>query len=358
VRRTTGIWLVIGLIGMAAAVAYAGAGAVAQALERLRPAGLLLLVLLHLPVVALMGAAWWLACGEDPPAPCSRFLWARFVRDAAAETLPFLQFGGVLFGIRALGPGRIVAVRGAVSASVDGLIELGAKLPYGAAALVALLALAPHSRLERPLLLALGLTAALVVVPFLARRSLGGLLERAVGALSHRLPAMLRLDERSIGVEVRESFEDILRQRGRLGWAFALHLLCWYLGAAETWVALRLLGQDVTWPQALAMDGAVAILRTFGLMVPAAAGVQEASYLLAAAVLGIPPATAIAAALARRARDLVLGIATLGLAVPGLGIGGWRAAPRAPVPPPLLDDVPQQARPAEPAAGPVRGSTD
>ena len=50
---------------------------------------------------------------------------------------------------------------------------------------------------------------------------------------------------------------------------------------------------------------------------PAAAGVQEASYLLAAAVFGITPAAAIAASLARRARDLVLGVATLAIAAVG-----------------------------------------
>jgi hypothetical protein len=51
--------------------------------------------------------------------------------------------------------------------------------------------------------------------------------------------------------------------------------------------------------------------------VPAAAGVQEASYMLAAAVFGIPPGAAIAASFARRARDLVLGVGTLGIAAVG-----------------------------------------
>jgi hypothetical protein len=52
-------------------------------------------------------------------------------------------------------------------------------------------------------------------------------------------------------------------------------------------------------------------------MVPAAAGVQEVSYMLAAAVFRIPPAAAIGASFARRARDLVLGVGTLGIAAVG-----------------------------------------
>jgi len=314
VRRATGIALLIGLAAAVAAVLYAGLGAVARSLASLRVDGLLLLVLLHLPAVALMGLAWWLASGDDPPARGWRFVWARLIRDAGAETLPFLQVGGILLGLRALGPGRATAVRGAVAASVDGIVELTAKLPYVLLALWVLLGLAPHSRLERPLWLALVVTAGLVAPFLFARRSLGPLLARATRALSRRFSAMLALEEASIGGEIRDSFERILRQRARLASGFAIHLGCWFLGAAETWVAFRLLGVNLSAPQALAIDGAVMGLRTFGFMVPAAAGVQEGSYLLVAAVFGIPPAVGIAASLARRARDLALGFATFAIA--------------------------------------------
>jgi putative membrane protein len=316
-RQATGIALVIGLAAAVAAVVHTGAGAVARAVETMRLDGLLLLVLLHLPIVILMGAAWWLASGDDPPVARSRFVWARFVRDAGGEVLPFMQFGGVLLGLRALGRGSAIALRGAVGASIDGVIELTAKLPYVFAALVCLLALAPQSRLARPLLLALGTTGGFVAILLFARRSLSAWLEWAARAISHRWPEIFSLDDPSTGSELQGIFGRILRQRGRLWSAFALHLCCWCLGAAEVWVAFRLLGVDLTLLQGLAVDGTVVALRTFGFMVPSAIGVQEASYLLAAAVFGIPPAAAIAASFARRARDLALGVATLGIAVVG-----------------------------------------
>jgi putative membrane protein len=315
VQRHTAIALVIGLAALVAAVIYAGAGAVAQAIASLRLSGLLLLVLLHLPIVVLMGFAWRLASGSDPPASQSRFVWARFVRDAAGELLPFLQLGGIVFGLRALGRGRAIAI-GAVSASIDGIIELAAKLPYALAALLTLLALAPQSRLARLLSIALAATAALVTILLLARRSVGASLQGMARAVSARWPAVLSL-ENADGDDIQASFQRILSQRGRLWSAFALHLCCWCLGAAEAWVAFRLLGVDLTYWQALAIDGTVVGLRTFGWLVPAAAGVQEASYLLAAAVFGISPAAAVAASFARRARDLVLGFATLGIAAVG-----------------------------------------
>jgi len=167
------------------------------------------------------------------------------------------------------------------------------------------------------LALALAATGVLVATLLLARRSLSASLQAMARAVSARWPAVLSLDNGPDRGDIQACFQHILSQRGRLWWAFALHLCCWCFGAAETWVTFRLLGVDLTLWQALAIDGTVVGLRTFGWLVPAAAGVQEASYLLAAAVFGITPAAAIAASLARRARDLVLGVATLAIAAVG-----------------------------------------
>jgi putative membrane protein len=305
----------VGVAAAAAAVVHAGTGALARAVESLRISGLLLLVLLHLPIVILMGLAWWLVSGDDPAASRLKFLWARFVRDAGGEVLPFLQFGGIAFGLRALGRGRAVTV-GAVSASIDGVIELTAKLPYVFAALLTLLALAPQSHIARPLSLALCATSGFLAILLFVRRSLSASLGSLARAINRRWPAILSLDNPAVD-DVQASFERILSQHRRLWSAFALHFCCWCLGAGEAWVAFQLLGVDLTFLQALAVDGTVVGLRTFGFMVPAAAGVQEASYILAAAVFGITPATAIATSFMRRARDLVLGVPILFIAAAG-----------------------------------------
>ena len=315
-QRHTAIALVVGLAAIVAAVVYAGAGAVAQATASLHISGLLVLVLLHLPIIAMMGFAWWLASGSEPPASQWRFVWARFVRDAAGELLPFLQVGGIVFGLRALGRGRVIAV-GAVSASIDGVIELTAKLPYTLVSLLVLLALASEPRLARLLTLALAATGVVVAILLFARHSLSALLEGMARAVSTRWPAVLSLEDGPASYDLQACFRRIMSQRARLWSAFALHLGCWCLGAGEVWVTFRLLGVDLTLWQALAIDGTVVGLRTFGWLVPAAAGVQEASYLLAGAVFGISPATAIAASFARRARDLALGVGVLGIAAVG-----------------------------------------
>jgi len=315
VKWRPAVGLIIGAAVLAATLIYAGAGAVMRTLEGLRVRGLLIIVLAHLPIVALMGLAWHLATGTARTGSARRFMWARLVRDAAAETLPFSQIGGFVLGIRALRLSGPAALRGMLSMSVDLMVELGAKLPYVLAGVWVLLAIAPGSGLMRPLGFGLALTAVAVAGPVLARRRLGNTLERLVRKALQRWPVLASLRRLHLHGDINAGLDDILGQRARLAAAFALHLLCWFLGAAEVWLVFELLGKPVTAPQALVIDSIVAGLRTFVFMVPVAAGVQEASYVLACAVFGIPPAGAVAASLARRARDLTLGAVTLGLAV-------------------------------------------
>ncbi|HEX8756908.1 MAG TPA: lysylphosphatidylglycerol synthase domain-containing protein [Steroidobacteraceae bacterium] len=308
------VGLILGAAVLAATLIYAGAGAVVHTLEGLRITGLLIIVLAHLPVEAMMGVAWRLAAGSTPGASPRRYMWARLVRDAAAETLPFSQIGGFVLGVRALrlsGPG---AMRGVLSMTVDLVVELGAKLPYVVAGVLALLSLAPGSGLTRPLAIGSALTAVAVAVPVLGRRRLGHLFERAIRKLSRRWPVLVSLRRTQAGGDINSVLDDILSHRARLVSAFTLHLLCWCLGAVELWLIFHLLGKPVTVARALVIDGVVSGLRTFVFMVPAAAGVQEASYVLACAAAGIAPAAAVAASLARRARDLTMGAATLGFA--------------------------------------------
>lgn len=309
------VGLILGAAVLTATLVYAGAGAVARTLEGLRLTGLLFIVLAHLPIIALMGLAWYLDTGASCIAPVSRFMWARQVRDAAAETLPFSQVGGFLFGVRALRVSGAAALRGVLSMSVDLIVELGGKLPYVLAGGLTLFALAPHSALMRPLALGLIATALAVIAPILARRRLGNALERLIRKVSWRLPVLASLRQLNLNGDINAVLDDILRHRRRLASGLALHVLCWFLGALEVWLLFELLGKPVSVPEALVIDSVVAGLRTFVFMVPAAAGVQEASYVLACAVFGIAPAAAVAASLARRARDLTLGAATLAIAV-------------------------------------------
>ena len=295
----------LGATVLIALTVYAGAGAVVHALAALKVAGLATIALLHLPVVALLGWAWWQIGHDLPGATWRKFAWARLVRDAAAEVLPFSQIGGFVLGVRALHLGGVRALRGALSMSVDLVMELWAKLPYFLSGLIALFAVAPNSHLFRGLPIAVGLTALVVAMPFFLRQRLRQALEVSAIAIARRWPSL------DSGDEMNAFFDRIFAERPRLFAAFAIHLGCWFIGAAETWIIFALMGMPVSPAEALAIDSLVMGLRTFGFLVPAAAGVQEASYVVICALFGLPAATAVAVSLIRRARDLLIGAPTL-----------------------------------------------
>jgi putative membrane protein len=297
--------LVIFLAGAAALIAitlHAGLEPVMRVLATLGLGGLVLVILLHLPVIALMGLAWWFI--GRPNAHASAFVVARLARDAVAEALPFSQLGGFVGGVRMLVLTGSRALDASLTLFADLLAEFGAKLLYTLAGLLVLAWLLPNAALLRPFFLALAaafLAAGLLV---LLRRQFRMALNRVtLWALRKTLPA---------GDVAERDFAHVLTPAHILP-SFAVHALCWVLGAGEAWITFRLMGVDASLGQALVVDSLGTAFRTLGFLVPGALGVQEAGYVIVCALFGITPAQAIAFSLARRARDIAIGLGGLGL---------------------------------------------
>ena len=307
------VGLLFGAVTLAATLYYAGPIVCVRTLADLGVLGLLILVMVHLPIEGVLGVAWYSVAGDSPGVGWRRFVWARFVRDAAGELLPFSQIGGFVLGTRALRLPGALAVRGVLSTVIDLLMELAAKVPYVLIGVVVLLSVAPRSGLMRQLGLGIGLSVLGIAAALLVRRRLTVAVGSLVGRISSSTRFLAALKPRLADDAFDCEAQRMIQQSG-LRLAFVLHLCCWLMGAVEVWLVFALLGRPVTGVQALLIDSAVVGLRTFAFWVPAAAGVQEASYALACALFGIPPATAVAASLARRARDLALGTATFAIA--------------------------------------------
>lgn len=303
-NRTKLLALALGIAALVGTIAYAGTGAVEQAVLRVGIMGLVLVALIHLPVIATTGSAWWLIGGELPRASPWKFIWARYVREATAEVLPFSQLGGIVAGARSLALTGLESVPVAATLLADLLIEQLAKLPYVLAG-VALLVLGGRAAPLRLIGAALLPVSVLAILASAGRTRLAALLNRAAAALGRRWQA-LRAPSAAL-------IEQLLRWDRRRLAAFATHTLAWAFGAGETWVVCHLMGLSVSPAQALIIDSVFCGLRTFGFAVPAALGVQEAGYVLSCALVGVPAAPAVALSLVRRVRELVVGVPALGV---------------------------------------------
>src|SRR3981081_3687118 len=96
--------LIIAALGLALAlylVTYVGMGAVLSAAVTVGWSGLAILWLYALGLFLILGTAWYVLPPDSSAKGLWVFVWARMVRDAAAEVLPFSQLGGIVLGARA-----------------------------------------------------------------------------------------------------------------------------------------------------------------------------------------------------------------------------------------------------------------
>lgn len=287
---------VVGIAVLAVLAIRAGMADVVKTLAALDWGGFAIISLLHVPVIAVMGLAWW-AVGRGGARP-SVFMAARWVRDSVGEVLPFSQIGGYLSGIRAMTIARVPLEVAALSMVGDLNAEFAAKLLYVLAAILGLMAVVPGNYLIHPALAVLIMIAAGSFAAFLFRKRLIAAFESAAARMVRRW-----LPQRDVRLEL-----GIYFARDRFLPACGIHLVMWFFGTLEAWVTFHLMGIPVGVTEALVIDALGTSVRALGFMVPAAAGVQEAGYVLVGLVFGMAPAQAIAFSLARRARDLAVGV--------------------------------------------------
>jgi uncharacterized membrane protein YbhN (UPF0104 family) len=98
------------------------------------------------------------------------------------------------------------------------------------------------------------------------------------------------------------------RRNGPVTASFVLSLVGWIVGTGEVFLIARLLGTPVSWRDAFVLESLGQAIRGAGFAIPGALGVQEGGYLLLAPLAGLAPDAALALSLAKRARELLLGL--------------------------------------------------
>lgn len=107
---------------------------------------------------------------------------------------------------------------------------------------------------------------------------------------------------------VDSAIRELYRDRKKVAASFGLNLLGWIAGTGEVWLILYFLGHPVDWHEALLLESVGQAIRGAAFAIPGSLGAQEGGYLLLAPLVGLPPDAALALSLAKRVRELVLGI--------------------------------------------------
>ena len=272
---------------------------------------LLLLPLVHVVPIFLDALSWrWLL---DSPGRTSRLFltWLALLREAVNALLPVARIGGEVLGVRLLGKSGVPIYTAASSVLVEVSLTLASQLVFTLVGLVILLAtVADRQILHYTLWFLVAAVPAVGTVFWLQSR--GRLFARFQSVLRRFLDAdqwlMRVVDLEHLDAEIQR----IYSRRWALLWANFWQLSGLFAGALEVWLTFWLLGNPIPLWSAVLLESLGQALRSAAFFVPGGLGVQEGGFLLLGAAVGIGPDLALAFSLARRLRELVLGVPLLG----------------------------------------------
>jgi putative membrane protein len=306
--------LTAGIVLFAAVIVWQGLDDVTAALRR-AGWGILVVALLHLPQVWADAMGWRRLVPAGPHVPRRTMIWARWIGESINDLLPVLQMGGNVVKAWLLANRGVRAGLAGASVVVDVTLVVFTQILF---TLIGVSLLLPSLRSGRALLVVLvgaGIMAVLLAGFYaIQRRGFFSLLVR----LSQRLLAGREWAAFADGASTMDA--EVLRlygDRRALLASGSWHMLAWFVGIAEVWFALYILGHPVDVWTALLFETLGQAIRTGAFAVPGALGVQEGGYVLVGSALGIEPGVALGLSLVRRVRELLLGIP---------GLASWQAA--------------------------------
>lgn len=307
--RTTAILLSLGAAIFIALLAWQGAGAVMGALAS-AGWGLALVAAFHLFPLVIDAAA--IAVLIAPPASFADALRARWAGESVNSLLPAGQIGGPVLMARHLAQRGTPMPDAAAAMTVSTTMQSAAQIAFALVGLTAFAAFSTESSAAATHALhlaALGASAVLAVALaafyYVQQRGLFGRFSRLVGKFFGPHGALASAAHAD---EIDEAVRKLYRSRDRIAATFALSFAGWAIGIGEVWLALAFIGHPVNWLDALLLESVGQAIRGAAFAIPGSLGAQEGGYLLLAPVVGLPPDAALALSLAKRARELALGL--------------------------------------------------
>ncbi|WP_010185192.1 lysylphosphatidylglycerol synthase domain-containing protein [Sphingomonas sp. PAMC 26605] len=298
---------IVGLVVAAGTVGTVGLGQVLTAMGSIGWIGMATFVIWSGGVLGLLGMAWLAVATDQPSDRLWLFVWARTTREAATDILPFSQLGGLVVGARTLAAFGVPQPVIYASMIADMTTEMAAQLIFTLGGVAVLLMILSHAPVQQGLVpLALGGVAAMI-----ALMALFVFAQKPVLKLAGSLGARMLPGSVAAMAAVRDQLDAIYREPKRVLLAFAFNLAAWLASAAGAWIALQFMGSHVPLWAVLMIEALIFTLRSVAFAIPGAIGVQEAAYVLIGPLVGLPPATALALSLLKRARDVIIAVPAL-----------------------------------------------
>jgi putative membrane protein len=295
----------LGLLGIAlftGLLIYQGAGQVGSVVAE-AGIGLVWISLYHIVPMVVNAAAWRILFVAGPRPTVPQMTYAVWIRESVNGLLPVARVGGEVVSYRILTRMGFRPVPVAASLIADITLSMVSQFLFTIAGLVLLLLRIDDAdvvwRVIGGLLVFLPLVAGMIAVQRIGIVNLG---VQLVGTLfgahwSDLVGNAVRLDR---------VLRLVYRRPSRVVRSVAWQLGGWVLGAGEIWLALGFLGHPIDLYDAVLLEAVAQAVSSAAFVVPGAIGIQEGTFLLIGTMLGLDPQMALALAIARRIRDILV----------------------------------------------------
>lgn len=272
--------------------------------------GLLLVALFHLLPLALDAAAIRVLFNGGASHESMRdALLARWAGESANSLMPAGQIGGPVLMASHLAQRGLGVPKAAAAITVNTTLQTFAQIAFALLGVALLGAQASHispHALRASSLVASGLlTLQVGGFYWMQRRGFFGKLMRTATRFAGKRDWSLWMSQaEAIDLAVQATYG----RGGPVAACFLLNLAGWLVGTGEVYLILQLINHSVGWMDALLLESLGQAIRGAAFAIPGALGVQEGGYLLLAPMAGLPPDAGLALSLAKRARELLLGV--------------------------------------------------
>ena len=266
--------------------------------------GIAVIVVYRFANIHLDALGWNCLIARDiRPGTGAIFLF-RWIGEAVNQLLPTAQVGGEIVRARLLAQRGAPGVEAAATVVADFSVGLGTQFLFtvvGAALLLAATAGDGNAIWLASTLAALG---GIVVVVFAFQRLKGF---SKLAAVIRSLAFGSGMDDLTDRIErFDRAVLDLYGRTGDLVRCAGWRLASWFAHAVEVWLIFWFLGNPVSWSDALILESLGAAVRSVAFAIPGAVGIQEGGLLAIGLALGIGAEDALAMALVKRAREILV----------------------------------------------------
>lgn len=271
--------------------------------------GLAAVTAFHLVPMLLANLSWReLLPRENRPGTLA-LLRIRWIRESINTLLPVAQLGGDMVCARLVYLRGVPAVSAVASMVVDLTVSVLTQLAFVALGLALLL-----MRSQDPAVVAVAwgvaagmgiLFAGMAAFMFAQRIGMFDIATRIGGSLLGS-GAIARLNAKAS--EIDAAIRALYRDKRAFWTAMAWRLADWIAGAGEIWLVMYFLGKPVGVTEALVLESLSTGVRSAAFLVPGAIGILEASFIVFGSLFGLSAADSLTLALAKRVRELLLGL--------------------------------------------------